>query len=98
MNGMSKLEAIPETGRFHQIRATLHSLGFPVVEDKLNGLDERFFLRFIHQGLTFEDRQRLRLPRQALHAASIALKHSNTSRTMHFTASLPFDLSQLKSV
>lgn len=95
INGMSKLEAFPETGRCHQIRATLHSLGFPVVGDKLYGLDERFFLRFIHQGLTFEDRQRLRLPRQALHAASITLKHPNTSRTMYFTAPLPFDLSQL---
>ena len=92
---ISELEAIPETGRSHQIRATLHGLGFPVVGDKIYGIDEGFFLRFINQGLTPEDRKRLRLPRQALHAAFTGLKHPQTCLPIQFTAPLPRDLSTL---
>lgn len=37
---------MPHTALPHQIRATLLSLGFPVVGDKLYGVDEQLFLRF----------------------------------------------------
>ena len=39
----STVRAIPETGRLHQIRATLCSLGFPLLGDKLYGPEIIFF-------------------------------------------------------
>ncbi|MFP4351121.1 MAG: RluA family pseudouridine synthase, partial [Desulfococcaceae bacterium] len=49
---LSLVEARPETGRLHQIRATLCSMGYPVVGDKLYGVDDTLFLRFIDDRLT----------------------------------------------
>lgn len=67
----SLVEALPATGRLHQIRATLCSLGYPLAGDKLYGIDETFFLRFIEDSLTDDDRAALILPGQALHAAEL---------------------------
>jgi 23S rRNA pseudouridine955/2504/2580 synthase/23S rRNA pseudouridine1911/1915/1917 synthase len=90
--GISLVEALPRTGRLHQIRATLHALGYPVVGDKLYGPDEGIFLRFIRGGLTPEDRGRLRLPRQALHAAELRIHHPATGSGLRLKARLPPDM------
>ena len=79
----SLVEARPATGRLHQIRATLCSLGFPLAGDKLYGADETFFLRFIEDALTEEDRSILILPGQALHALELVWNG------LHFTAPVP---------
>ena len=89
-NGLSAVEAIPVTGRLHQIRATLCSLGYPMVGDKLYGLDDTFFSRFVTGSLTDEDRRRLILPRQALHAISLEMPYRG--RVLSFSAPLPADL------
>lgn len=70
---LSLLEATLHTGRTHQIRATLCSLGFPVVGDKLYGVDDTLFLRFASSTLATEDWRRLILPTQALHAWKLSL-------------------------
>ncbi|MBR0459156.1 MAG: RluA family pseudouridine synthase [Victivallales bacterium] len=69
--GLSLVEATLGTGRFHQIRATMHSLGFPVLGDKIYGRDETIYIRFAKQCLTPQDLAALQIPRQALHAVSL---------------------------
>lgn len=93
--GISVVEAVPHTGRLHQIRATLLSLGCPVVGDKMYGLDEGVFIRFIDNRLTPEDAARMRIGRQALHASSLAFLHPADGRGMAITAPLPADMRAL---
>ncbi len=85
----SLLEATLGTGRMHQIRATLSSLGYPVVGDKLYGLDENFYLRQKHDALTEADRAALILPRQALHAWKLAFRHPVNGEKIVCTAPEP---------
>jgi len=93
--GMSLVAAEPLSGRHHQIRATLWSLGFPVVGDKLYGVDDTIFIRFIEDRLDEKDRRRLRLSRQALHAASLRLRHPSSGKTLSVSAPLPVDMADL---
>lgn len=71
----SLVRVLISTGRLHQIRATACSLGYPVGGDKLYGLDEMFFLRFIEGKLTDSDRKLLLFERQALHSRKITFNH-----------------------
>lgn len=90
--GVSLLEAVLETGRCHQVRATLCSLGYPVVGDKIYGLDETLFIRFINDGLQTDDLQRMRLARQALHAAALRIVLPRTGAPLQLRAPLPPDM------
>lgn len=90
--GLSLVQATPLTGRYHQIRATLHDLGFPIVGDKLYGVDETLFLRFAKGCLTADDRSILRLSHQALHAADLCLTHPATGEALELSAALPEDM------
>src|SRR4051794_38017693 len=67
----SVIRAVPRTGRTHQIRVHLASVGHPVVGDKIYGPDERLYLRFIETGWTHELEHRLLMPRHALHSARL---------------------------
>jgi 23S rRNA pseudouridine1911/1915/1917 synthase len=69
----SLVRAIPRTGRTHQIRVHLASLGHPIVGDKIYGPDERLYLKFIENGWTGELERQLLLPRHALHATRLSV-------------------------
>jgi len=86
---ISLVRCFPETGRLHQIRAHLLAAGYPIVGDKLYGRDETIFLTFIRHGLTPELKERLVLPRSALHAARLVFMHPQTKKEMVIRAPLP---------
>lgn len=70
----SLIRAIPRTGRTHQIRVHLASLGHPIVGDKIYGPEEKLYLEFIETGWTTKLERKLLLPRHALHSAKLAIK------------------------
>jgi 23S rRNA pseudouridine1911/1915/1917 synthase len=72
-NKFALIRAIPKTGRTHQIRVHLASLGHPIVGDKIYGPNENLYLEFIKTGWTPELERQLLLPRHALHSAKLAL-------------------------
>jgi 23S rRNA pseudouridine1911/1915/1917 synthase len=80
------------TGRQHQIRVHLASVGCPVVGDKLYGPDENLLARAADGKLSAEDLEQLALPRHALHAHSYAFEHPLSGRALTFEAPLPEDL------
>ncbi len=88
----SLVRAVLGTGRTHQIRATLCSLGFPLVGDKLYGLNEQYYSRLAQDALTAEDHAALLLPRQALHCAEMSFKHPVTGEVMTFNAPMPQEM------
>ncbi|RME94497.1 MAG: RNA pseudouridine synthase [Verrucomicrobia bacterium] len=73
------LELEPRTGRKHQLRIHLAHWGHPLVGDKLYGPDERLYLAFVKERLSPEDRRRLLLPHQALHAGELEFPWENGS-------------------
>ncbi|MGH8757942.1 MAG: 23S rRNA pseudouridine(1911/1915/1917) synthase RluD [Burkholderiales bacterium] len=78
-----------ETGRTHQIRVHLHSIGHPLIGDPVYRLSNR------STKLPAEVQD---FPRQALHAARLALVHPQTGETLTWQAPTPPDIAQLLSV
>jgi 23S rRNA pseudouridine1911/1915/1917 synthase len=80
------------TGRQHQIRVHLDAVGYPLVGDKLYGVEESIFLRNAQGELEHEDFRRLGLPRHALHAHTLEFTTPATGERVRVEAPLPEDL------
>ena len=72
-----------ETGRTHQIRVHLGSIGHPVVGDTLYGAPRELRAR---------NQEPLVLPRNFLHAAELKLAHPRSGEELAFSAPLPSEL------
>jgi len=91
LDGATLLEVRIETGRTHQIRVHLASLGHPVVGDPLYGGTRRA------RGVA-DPRLRQRLGReqgQALHAWRLSFRHPHSGQEMRVEAPLPEGLGRL---
>ncbi len=88
---LSLVKAVPVTGRMHQIRATLYSLGYPLAGDKLYGYDDTLYLKQRTDSIAPEEFVRLRMRRQALHAGKVQFAHPVTGRPVECRSPLPDD-------
>lgn len=75
-----------ETGRTHQIRVHMQSLGHPVVGDTLYGAPH--MIRGLETQLDLE----IHLDRNFLHAAHLSFAHPQTGKPMDIDAPLPAEL------
>lgn len=83
-----------ETGRTHQIRVHMKSIGHTLFND------ERYGGNLILKGTTFTKYRQFVdncfqiLPRQALHAKTLGFEHPTTKEFMRFNSEIPQDLQQ----
>jgi 23S rRNA pseudouridine1911/1915/1917 synthase len=91
LDGASLVRVRIHTGRTHQVRVHLASLGHPVAGDPLYGG------RRVPGSRRAGAREALRaLDRPALHAARLAFTHPATGERLEFTSPLPTDLQALR--
>jgi 23S rRNA pseudouridine1911/1915/1917 synthase len=78
-----------DTGRTHQIRVHMASLGHPVVGDALYGAPREMRAR---RGRATDEGSAISLPRNFLHAAQLELAHPRTGRPIALESPLPEEL------
>lgn len=84
-----------ETGRTHQIRVHMKSIGHPLFADEkyggmeiLKGLRTQKYSQYIHNCFAL-------CPRQVLHAKTLGFTHPRTGERMFFDSPLPADITAL---
>ena len=90
LDGAALLRVHIHTGRTHQIRVHLASLGHPVAGDAVYGGTRKAPARRARSRALLEA-----LARPALHAARLAFTHPATGQRLSFTSPLPEDLATL---
>lgn len=80
-NGLAYLEVHPETGRTHQIRVHLQTIGFPILGDSLYGNPTL--------------NRKWKTERHLLHASNLLLTHPRTKKRLEINAPFPDDFAKM---
>jgi len=83
-----------DTGRTHQIRVHLSSLGHPVVGDTLYGAPQAIVPARRKGSPVASGEKSIQLDRNFLHAAAVEFQHPLTGNSQSFQAALPAELQQ----
>jgi 23S rRNA pseudouridine1911/1915/1917 synthase len=86
LRGAALVECRLETGRTHQVRVHLASIGHPLLGDPVYGRPRQG-----HRELL----KRLNFQRQALHAAELGFVHPVSKENLSFKSALPSDIQEL---
>ena len=86
LNDAALLECRLETGRTHQVRVHMASIGHPLVGDPVYGRGKSGHRKLLNQ---------LDFKRQALHAAHLGFVHPVTKGRLSFDSALPSDMQEL---
>jgi 23S rRNA pseudouridine1911/1915/1917 synthase len=88
INGYTLLQCSLDTGRTHQIRVHMLSIGHPLVGDPTYGTKPKKTSQEIRKLITD-------FPRQALHAKYLELIHPDTGQKVMWESKLPKDIDEL---
>lgn len=99
-SGYSLIELRLETGRTHQIRVHMASIGHPVTGDHLYNNGDPFLYRKLHgdfRRIEGADEQSTSpyIKRQALHAYKLSFTHPVTGELLNLKAPIPSDIKKL---
>ena len=86
LRGASLVECRLETGRTHQVRVHMTSIGHPLLGDPAYGHPKSVHRELLNQ---------LDFKRQALHAAELGFIHPATKESLSFKSALPSDMQEL---
>jgi 23S rRNA pseudouridine1911/1915/1917 synthase len=75
-----------ETGRTHQVRVHMASIGHPLLGDPVYGRSAKSLAALLNA---------LQFHRQALHAAALGFTHPVTKRLLSFSSAMPADMQEL---
>jgi len=96
----SLLECELKTGRHHQIRVHLQTIGHPLLVDELYGKNSEFMLSFVKPRVNLKKGTE-ELPiisRLTLHSHTLEFTHPTTNQRMSFTANYQKDFSALLQI